>query len=777
MVQAFLSDVLGWESQERGLFGHTNAYYATVEQQGRLTLHLHSVIWIVNSLSPQEIRDRLMGPKSKFRKRLITYLEDCHRAEYFHGSRDAVITKRKVEPLPVDADSDEEIDWESDYRPPTQTLPQPPPQPCSSKTCTELCADCRRSDRWWKGYELEVDDLLVRSNVHTHFFKKVTDFKIRRERKGCLTKTGVCKARFPREVYLASEMADDGHINVRHLEPMMNTVNPILTFLNRCNTDVSSMLSGTAVKAVVSYVSDYISKLSLKSYQMFASVYDVFKKDSEMSGGSTRDKDKARHLMRKMVNSMSAKMEIGSPMASMYLLGNPDHYASHNYVPFAWRQYVQFVRNFWVESMKQEEEEGEEEDRPDEERVPIGRMDGRFVPASTVDDYRYRPIEYSNLSLYEWVQCSTKLKRTPRQRAAFEEDIRLTAPSHARPGYYTAALARLQEDDENCSDQEERLEDEPDDEEYYNHTEEEFKPSTVMHNDGEPVQHPFVPKHPLFLSHSATCDFAKLYTAIPNFIGGSIPRSDKGDRAAYCMSILTLFKPWRSPADLKDGVSTWEQAFKERLFTERQFQLIKNFDVRYECNDARDDHFAQMKKKMAEAKAAGKSLWPSEFLSYKDKFAKDLNEFDYGSDDDDLEDNDEETEKGPRTLRLLAEANDMRHIMQTSGWLDSCPDGLLEVDKDQLMPPFKPRMEWISIVKHQRMELTANKLANLPPVSEIKNKRKVRNGTSILPHDYFNHRSNVDTATNSDIISSIIMLYGLNIEQTRAFRIVADHAS
>ncbi|KAJ7934720.1 hypothetical protein B0H13DRAFT_1543623, partial [Mycena leptocephala] len=114
------------------------------------------------------------------------------------------------------------------------------------------------------------------------------------QNKGCLTKTGVCKARFPREVYLASEMADDGHIDVRHLEPMLNTVNPILTFLNRCNTDVSSMLSGTAVKAVVSYISDYISKLSLKSYQMFASVYDVFQKNSEMSGGSARDKDNAR---------------------------------------------------------------------------------------------------------------------------------------------------------------------------------------------------------------------------------------------------------------------------------------------------------------------------------------------------------------------------------------------------------------------------------------------------------------------------------------------------
>ncbi|KAJ7024013.1 hypothetical protein C8F04DRAFT_876384, partial [Mycena alexandri] len=83
---------------------------------------------------------------------------------------------------------------------------------------------------------------------------------------------------------------------------------------------------------------------------------------------------------------------------------------------------------------------------------------------------------------------------------------------------------------------------------------------------------------------------------IPNFIGGAIPRSDKGDQAAYCMTMLTLFKPWRSPADLKDSVSTWDQSFKEHKFTARQNKLIKNFDVRYECNDARDDHFAQMKK-------------------------------------------------------------------------------------------------------------------------------------------------------------------------------------
>ncbi|KAJ7628136.1 hypothetical protein DFH06DRAFT_1006471, partial [Mycena polygramma] len=234
-----------------------------------------------------------MGPRSRFRERLLRYLESSHRAEYFNGSREAVIKKRKVEPLPHDADSDDEIDLSSNYRPPTQTLPKAPPRPCTGEKCTELCSKCKRYADWWDGFELEVDDLLVRSNSGKTG-KKQPDFKFKRERKGCLTKTGVCRARFPREVVETSNVTEDGHVTVRHVEPMMNTVNPIITYLNRCNTDVTSLLSGTAVKAVVSYVSDYVSKLSLKSYQMFASVYDVFEKDSELLGGAERDKDNAR---------------------------------------------------------------------------------------------------------------------------------------------------------------------------------------------------------------------------------------------------------------------------------------------------------------------------------------------------------------------------------------------------------------------------------------------------------------------------------------------------
>ena len=56
MVETFIIDVLGIKAGHRGLYGDTGGYYGTVEQQGRLSLHLHMLLWINGSVSPQEMR-------------------------------------------------------------------------------------------------------------------------------------------------------------------------------------------------------------------------------------------------------------------------------------------------------------------------------------------------------------------------------------------------------------------------------------------------------------------------------------------------------------------------------------------------------------------------------------------------------------------------------------------------------------------------------------------------------------------------------------------------
>ncbi|KAJ3473050.1 hypothetical protein NLI96_g13157 [Meripilus lineatus] len=64
MVRMFIDIVLRDGRNKDGLFGRTSGYYGTVESRRiALLLHLHMLLWIENSDSPQEIRDQ--GPLRK----------------------------------------------------------------------------------------------------------------------------------------------------------------------------------------------------------------------------------------------------------------------------------------------------------------------------------------------------------------------------------------------------------------------------------------------------------------------------------------------------------------------------------------------------------------------------------------------------------------------------------------------------------------------------------------------------------------------------------------
>ena len=129
-------------------------------------------------------------------------------------------------------------------------------------------------------------------------------------------------------------------IHLKKKESWINTFTPIVTYLYHCNTDITSLSSGTAIKAVVLYVSDYITKLTLKTHTIFESIKSVFHKSSEMIGESLPSQEKAHCIMTKVVNLLSAKIEMGAPMICMYLLGNPDHYTNYSFVPFYWQSFV-----------------------------------------------------------------------------------------------------------------------------------------------------------------------------------------------------------------------------------------------------------------------------------------------------------------------------------------------------------------------------------------------------------------------------------------------------
>ena len=80
---------------------------------------------------------------------------------------------------------------------------------------------------------------------------------------------------------------------------------------------------------------------------MFEAVKSIFNKNQDLLGSHIPEKNKARQLMNKMVNLLSTKLELGSPMICLYLLGNPDHYTGHTFVPFYWKNFVNEAEKVW----------------------------------------------------------------------------------------------------------------------------------------------------------------------------------------------------------------------------------------------------------------------------------------------------------------------------------------------------------------------------------------------------------------------------------------------
>jgi hypothetical protein len=274
---------LGVGTDHPGIYGDTSAYYGTVEQQGHLTLHLHLLLWIKGNLSPQEMRRRILDPNSQFRQDLVSYLESLQVGEFLTGTQSEVVQQV------------ERLSKSKDYVDPTQTLPTPPPSFCSRKCGT--CRDCSTTVKWMHKYVGEVDDLLLKSNVHRCSQTVTADSNVKVRRYiGCMdNKWGKCKAHFPRPICKETEVdPETGSLTLKKLEPMMNTVTAPLTYLLRCNTDVTCLKSGTAIKAVIMYVTDYVTKCSLKTHVMFDVIRSTYQRNAELIGGSALNKERAR---------------------------------------------------------------------------------------------------------------------------------------------------------------------------------------------------------------------------------------------------------------------------------------------------------------------------------------------------------------------------------------------------------------------------------------------------------------------------------------------------
>ncbi|KAF8240183.1 hypothetical protein L208DRAFT_1201079, partial [Tricholoma matsutake] len=227
------------------------------------------LLWIKGAVAPEEIRRCIRDPNSLFGESLIKYLESCHAGEFMTGPKQ--IVEKNVD-LKMESEK---------YEDPTETMPIPAPSQCNAKNCN-TCDNCTTLALWTKDYYETVDDLLLKSNVHTCTTNRNKDGSPNKLRSftGCLDNIWQkCKARFPRPLFQHTKIDRvTGSLDFKKKESMLNTFTYAITYLFRCNTDVTSLHSGTAIKAVLLYISNYITKPALKTHIIFDTVRSIFQK-------------------------------------------------------------------------------------------------------------------------------------------------------------------------------------------------------------------------------------------------------------------------------------------------------------------------------------------------------------------------------------------------------------------------------------------------------------------------------------------------------------------
>ncbi|KAF5332297.1 hypothetical protein D9611_008065 [Ephemerocybe angulata] len=412
MMKAFISILLrhGRKGKQPGIFGQCEAYYGTVETQGRGTLHCHMLIWLKNHLSPELLADALKS-SSEYGNALKTWIDSIMYSGF--------VGTRSFENSQPCNDSE-------GIRPPRD------PHPASMKE--PIASELSQSEFKREMYD-QVDELLTRFNWHRHNgscwkYLQPGEARVPENCRFGMDGTTVDKTEISQE---------EGTLSIKRTHPKMTHYNPIITFLMKCNTDIKYIGSGADAKAFMYYVTDYITKPPLSMHAGLTALAYAIRQGEERNVLQTKptgDSD-PRKAITIAINSMLGRQELSHPQVMSYILGGGENYTSERFQSINWAEVLRYVTG--TRSVEAPLDIGavEQPMALDDLQVAMTAERNTLTASSSLLDYIFRPTHepYDSMGLYFHVATTrriTRKARDPKQTGVF------SSPSH--PQYKTHAL-------------------------------------------------------------------------------------------------------------------------------------------------------------------------------------------------------------------------------------------------------------------------------------------------------------------------------------------------
>ena len=203
--------------------------------------------------------------------------------------------------------------------------------------------------------------------------------------------------------------------------------------------DIKFIGSGQSAKAILYYITGYVSKSQLKMHVIYNALEIAIRKLQtpilDVSGATERPViDHACSMLRKAVNTIVSMQELSAQQVTLYSLRGADNYSSHSFRRLFWKHIELYVERALplpatvnlsrppsptidpasenVMSQDAFDIDASLPSHPDEHRedarVRVSLQDGLMIKGSQLADYVFCPIELSCLSLWDFVSHCEK---------------------------------------------------------------------------------------------------------------------------------------------------------------------------------------------------------------------------------------------------------------------------------------------------------------------------------------------------------------------------------
>ncbi|KAF9034898.1 hypothetical protein BJ165DRAFT_1356155 [Panaeolus papilionaceus] len=280
---------------KHGVLGPTSAYYGCVEAQGRGTLHCHMLVWLHGSINPDKLRST-MKDDPEFRLSFVTYLEQVvctHVPNVPQNQPPSLFNQHhscKLRPPPL--------------------VDTPQANKLRQEDLAYLVERCQRhyhSDTCYKYWKGPGDRKECRFHLDADQVQSTTVFN-----------------------------EETGEFKLRRLDGTLNNYNSVILQNMRCNMDIKHIGSGTSSKAILYYVTDYITKSALKVHVAFSALEVGITKLGTFNPAIETVDDRSKALLQKCAFSLLSRQELSMQQVASSLLGIGDHYSSHEFHQFHW---------------------------------------------------------------------------------------------------------------------------------------------------------------------------------------------------------------------------------------------------------------------------------------------------------------------------------------------------------------------------------------------------------------------------------------------------------